>query len=89
MALGATGREVLMLVARQGVVLVVVGVGIGLVGATIVTRYLETMLFGLTPLDPITFVGVAMIFTLTATAACGIPSVRACRVDPLVSLRYE
>ncbi len=89
MALGATGREVLMLVVRQGVVLVIVGVGIGLLGATIVTKYLDTMLFGLTPLDPITFIGVAMIFTLTAVTACAIPAVRASRVDPLVSLRYE
>ena len=89
MALGARGREVLALVVKQGMAVVMVGVGIGLAGAIAVTRYLDTMLFGLSPLDTMTFAGVSLAFVFTAILACYIPARRAAKVDPMVALRHE
>jgi putative ABC transport system permease protein len=89
MALGAQRVEVLRLVVHQGMVLTLIGVVLGVVAAAAVTRYLEGMLFGLTPLDPSTFVGVALFFVVVATLASYVPARRATQVDPLVALRYE
>ena len=89
MALGAQRAEVMRLVVRQGLVLTAVGLATGLVAATVATRYLESFLFGVTPLDPSTFVGVSLIFVLIAMFASYIPARRATNVDPLVALRYE
>jgi putative ABC transport system permease protein len=88
-ALRARRREVLALVLRQGIVLAAIGILLGLGGAMAVTRYLSTMLFGLTPLDALTFVSVSAAFLLVALVACYIPSRRATKVDPLIALRYE
>jgi len=88
-ALGAERADVMRLVVRKGLVLTGVGLAIGLVAATVATRYLESFLFGLTPLDPSTFVGVSLIFALIAMLASYIPARRATNVDPLVALRYE
>jgi len=74
---------------RQGIALTTIGTVIGLCTAAAVTRYLQTMLFGLTPLDPSTFVAVAAVFGLIATLAAFVPARRATRVDPLVALRCE
>ncbi len=89
MALGAEKANVLRLILGQGLVLTMIGIVAGLVGAFAVTRYLESMLFGLTALDPTTFVAVTVTLTLTAAAACYLPARRATKVDPIVALRYE
>jgi predicted permease len=92
MALGANRGSVLRMVLRQGMALTVVGVVIGVVGAYVLARYLETltsMLFGVEPRDPVTFAVIAGGLTLVALLACLVPARRATKVDPLVALRYE
>jgi putative ABC transport system permease protein len=89
MALGARYIQVMALVLRQSIVLTILGLVLGIGGAAAVTRYLEGMLFGLTPLDPSTFVAVAGLFALVATFAAFVPARRATKVDPMVALRCE
>ena len=89
MALGAHRPDVLALVLRQGLALSALGIGLGLAGAAATTRYLQAMLFEVTPLDPTTFVAVALLFAAVALLASYIPARRATKVDPLVALRYE
>ena len=88
-ALGAQRAHVLGLVLGQSLTLTGVGIGLGLAGAAAVTRFLRGLLFGLTPLDPATFIGVAALFAIVATMAALLPAHRATRVDPLVALRNE
>jgi putative ABC transport system permease protein len=89
MALGARRGDVLGLILRQSLTLTAFGIALGLAGAAAVTRYVRSMLFGLTPLDPATFIGVAILFALVAAAAAAIPARRAANVDPLVALRAD
>jgi predicted permease len=89
MALGARRSEVMWLVLRQSVTLTSIGVVFGLIAAAMVTRYLEGMLFGLSALDPATFLAVSLLFVLVATLASYVPARRATAVDPLVALRCE
>jgi predicted permease len=89
MALGAQWRDVLKLVLRSGMSLVLIGLIIGLAGALALTRLMRTLLFEVSPTDPITFVAVALCIILAALLACYIPARRATKVDPLVALRYE
>jgi predicted permease len=89
MALGAPRSQVLALVLRQSAVLILSGIVIGIAGALALTRYLTSMLFGLTPLDPPTFVGVSLAFAAIATIASYVPARRAATVDPVVALRSE
>jgi putative ABC transport system permease protein len=88
-ALGAQRHEVMGLVLRDSVVTTAVGVSVGLAGAAALTRYLEGMLFDLTPLDPATFAAVAVLFAAVALLASYVPARRATRIDPLVALRTE
>jgi putative ABC transport system permease protein len=89
MALGAQRGEVVQMVLRQSAWLTVIGLGLGLASALAVTRYLEGLLFGLTPLDPATFAAVTVTFAAIATVASYVPSRRAAGVDPLTALRHE
>jgi putative ABC transport system permease protein len=88
-ALGATRRGVLELVLRQGAAMALLGLVIGLGGAIVTTRYLEGMLFGLTPLDPTTYVLAALMLSCVAGSASYIPARQATNVDPIVALRAE
>jgi predicted permease len=89
MALGAHWREVLTLVLRKGVMLTATGIFLGLVASAAGTRVLEGMLFGVTPLDPATFVIVSVAFGVLALFASYVPARRATRIDPLTALRTE
>jgi len=88
-ALGAQRTHVLGLVLGQSLTLTALGIGLGLAGAAAMTRALRGLLFGLTPLDTGTFIGVAVLFAIVATLAALLPAHRATRVDPLVALRNE
>ena len=87
--MAAQPREVSWLVLRQALFTCVTGIGTGAVAALALTRFLRSPLFGLTPTDPVTFVGVAILLALVALLACWIPARRATRVDPEVALRHE
>jgi putative ABC transport system permease protein len=88
-ALGAQRSDVLRLVVGQGALLGGAGVVIGLVGALGVTRFLRTLLFGVSPFDPVSFVGVAVVLTSIALVASYLPARRASKVDPVEALRSE
>ena len=88
-ALGATRADILRLVVRQGMSMAAIGVAIGMSGAVIASRSLITLLYGVSRLDPFTYVGVIALLIAVSTIACTVPAWRAARVDPMVALRYE
>lgn len=89
MALGAEQSEVLRMVIGRGLKLALIGVAIGVAGALALTRFLSSLLFGVKPTDPLTFIAVSLVLIVVALLACYIPARRASRVDPMVALRYE
>jgi putative ABC transport system permease protein len=88
-ALGAQKADVLRLIVGQGARLSAIGIAIGLVGALAVTRFLRTLLFGVSPFDPVSFFGVALVLSVIALLASYIPARRAARVDPVEALRFD
>ena len=89
MALGARSYDVLAMVLRRGLIIASAGVGTGLAGAIALTRFLDTLLFGVKPLDPVTFLTAAGMLIAVALAACAAPAIRAARTDPALALRSE
>jgi predicted permease len=89
MSLGAQPRQVLRLVMGQGLKLALCGIVIGAAAAFALTHLMLSLLFGVSPADPLTFTGVAILLVAVALAACYVPARRAMRVDPMTALRYE
>ena len=89
MALGAARRDILKLVVRHGLFLTGVGLVIGIGAAVGAAQLLSSLLYGIAPTDPPTFIGVALLLCAVVLLACYIPARRAMRVDPMVALRYE
>jgi putative ABC transport system permease protein len=88
-ALGASRRSILTLVLRQGMTLSGLGVLLGLLGAAVTSQAIAALLFGVSRLDPVTYLGVIVLLASVSVVACGIPAWRAAKVDPVVALRYE
>jgi len=89
LALGARPGAVLAMVVRQGMVLALAGVAIGLAGALALTRVLGKLLYGISTDDPATFAGAALLLTAVAAAACYLPAKRAAKADPMTALRCD
>jgi putative ABC transport system permease protein len=89
MALGAQPGKVLMLILRQGLLLTLIGIGIGLAGALALTRVISGLLFGVVATDPVTFAAIVLLLAAVSLVACYIPARRATKVDPVIALRYE
>jgi putative ABC transport system permease protein len=89
MALGASPQTVVSMVLRQGVLLAAAGTALGVLGALVVARVLNSLLFGVGAADPISYASAAIVMALAVFVACGLPAWRAARVDPMVALRNE
>jgi predicted lysophospholipase L1 biosynthesis ABC-type transport system permease subunit len=89
MALGAQREYILRLILGQGTKLALIGVAIGVAAAFGLSRFLSSLLYGVKPTDPLTFLGVTIMLVLVTLLACYIPARRAMRVDPMVALKYE
>jgi ABC-type antimicrobial peptide transport system permease subunit len=89
MALGALPRSVLTLVLREGLLLTMAGLGAGVVGAVLITRTMQALLFGVSPTEPSVFGAIAALLLAVAVLACWVPARRAMRLDPLQALRQD
>jgi ABC-type antimicrobial peptide transport system permease subunit len=89
MSLGADPLRVMRMVLADGATLLALGVGLGLAGSAVAARFLQGLLFGVPPQDPITFLSVAGLVSLVGLVACALPALRAARVDPIVAMRAE
>jgi putative ABC transport system permease protein len=89
MAIGAQRRDVFKMVIGRGMILTLIGVAVGLIGAFALTRLMATMLYGVEPTDPATFLSLGILLIGISLIACYVPGRRATKVDPLVALRYE
>ena len=88
-ALGARADSVVRLIVKEGMIVAAIGIGVGVFGAMLLGRAVNSLVYGLAPRDPLTFAGVAIMLTLVALVACSVPAGRAARVDPIVALRDE
>src|SRR5262245_39989827 len=88
-ALGASAGGIVRLVLRQGMAITIAGIVAGVVGALALARVTQSLLFGVSPTDPATYVGVGSVILVVALLACLIPAQRAMRVDPLVAIRND
>jgi ABC-type antimicrobial peptide transport system permease subunit len=88
-ALGAQTNNLLRLIIGEGMRLAAIGFAIGLIAALALTRFVSSLLYGVTPTDPLTFAGALGILTVAVLVACYVPALRALRVDPVTALRYE
>jgi ABC-type antimicrobial peptide transport system permease subunit len=88
-ALGASSAGIVRLVLRQGLSIAVIGIVFGVIGALALARVTQSLLFGVSPTDPTTYVSVGAVILTVALAACMVPAQRAMRVDPLVAIRNE
>jgi putative ABC transport system permease protein len=89
MALGANQGEILKLVVGQGMWISLLGIGIGIAAALLLTRIMTSLLYGITPSDPLTYIANSLILLAVALLACLIPARRAMSVDPIIALRYQ
>jgi putative ABC transport system permease protein len=89
LALGATLRDVLRMVVLEGMRPAVLGVAIGVAGALALARVMSSLIYGIKPTDPVTFLAVAVVLAMVAMCASLVPAYRAAKVDPMVALRYE
>jgi putative ABC transport system permease protein len=88
-ALGAQRRDIFSLVLKQGIILALIGVGIGLAAAIGLSKVVASVLYGISATDPVTFISVAVIMIAVAVVACFFPARKATKVDPLTAMRYE
>jgi putative ABC transport system permease protein len=89
LALGARREQIVQMMLGQGMRLLGIGLGVGLLGAFAASKVLRTLLFEVNPSDPLTYIGVALLLAVVAALACWIPARRASRVDPMITLRAE
>jgi ABC-type antimicrobial peptide transport system permease subunit len=89
LALGADKKDILRLIGVQSLTPILIGVGVGIASALVLTRFLSSLLYGVGGWDPLTFLGASGILIGTAFVACLIPALRAIKVDPMIALRYE
>jgi putative ABC transport system permease protein len=82
-------KNVILMVLRQGILLVTIGIGIGLVASLMLTRLLASFLYGVTGNEPVILIAIAALLLLTACVAAMIPALKAARIDPMVALRFE
>jgi putative ABC transport system permease protein len=87
--MGAQARDILRIAVGEGFAIVAIGLAGGIFGSLMLTRFLQTMLFGVKSADPLTFLAISFLLAAVTMLACFVPARRASRVDPLVALRHE